>query len=162
MFELLTKWDIGLAAATALLAFGEATALWIARRKGLTRNVSRLVTHGGIGLLMIVYAWIALGWLQTFRSMGETKDFSLSPTINWSYVVLGWALALLISLEIVSHLRAIRQGLTRNVSRLAIRLVMLILMLIMLSITLQKWELFLDEYEASYITSLPKAVPRQP
>jgi hypothetical protein len=162
MFELLSKWDIGLAAATALLAFGEATALWIARRKGLTQNVSRLVTHGGIGLLMIVYAWLSLSWLQTFQLMGETGDFSLSPTINWNYVVLGWALALLISFEIVSHLRAIRQGLTRNVSRLATRLVMLILMLIMLSITVQKWDLFLDEYEASYITSLPTATPRQP
>ena len=96
-------------------------------------------------VLMIVYAWLSLSWLQTFQLMGETGDFSLSPTINWNYVILGWALALLISFEIVSHLRAIRQGLTRNVSRLATRLVMLILMLIMLSITVQKWDLFLDE-----------------
>jgi hypothetical protein len=162
MFELLSKWDIGLAAATALLALGEFVALWVARRRGLTKNVSRLVTHGFIGLLMIVYAWLALGWLQTFRSLGETRDFTLSPTINWNYVILGWALALLISFEIVAHLRAIKDGLTRNVSRLATRLVMLILMLIMLSITLQKWDLFLDEYEASYQTSIPTAAPRNP
>ncbi|MGB3562197.1 MAG: hypothetical protein WBC09_03975, partial [Thermoanaerobaculia bacterium] len=97
MFELLSKWDIALAAATALLALGEFVALWVARRRGLTRNVSRLVTHGFIGLLMIVYAWLALGWLQTYQSMGETRDFTLSPTINWNYVILGWALALLIS-----------------------------------------------------------------
>ncbi|MGB6364225.1 MAG: hypothetical protein WBG64_16285 [Thermoanaerobaculia bacterium] len=158
----MSKWDIALAAATALLALGEFVALWVARRRGLTRNVSRLVTHGFIGLLMIVYAWLALGWLQTYQSMGETRDFTLSPTINWNYVILGWALALLISFEIVAHLRAIKDGMTRNVSRLATRLVMLILMLIMLSITLQKWDLFLDEYEASYRTSIPTAAPRSP
>ena len=162
MIELLSKWDIALAAATALLALGEFAALWVARRRGLTRNVSRLVTHGLIGLLMIVYASLALGWLQTFQLMSETGDFSLSRTINWNYVILGWALALLISFEIVAHLRAIKDGLTRNVSRLATRLVMLILMLIMLSLTLQKWDLFLDEYEASYQSSLPKPTRRAP
>jgi len=162
MFELLSKWDIALAAATALLALGEFVALWIARRRGLTRNVSRLVTHGFLGLLMIVYAWLAVGWLQTYQSLAETRDFTLSPTINWNYVILGWALALLISLEIVAHLRAIKDGLTRNVSRLATRLVMLILMLIMLSITLQKWDLFLDEYEASYQSSIPTMAPHTP
>jgi hypothetical protein len=162
MFELLSKWDIALAAATALLALGEFVALWVARRRGLTRNVSRLVTHGLLGLLMIVYAGLAWCWLQTYRTLGETGDFTLSPTINWNYVILGWALALLISVEIVAHLRAIKDGLTRNVSRLATRLVMLILMLIMLSITLQKWDLFLDKYEASYRSSIPIATPRTP
>jgi hypothetical protein len=162
MFELLSKWDIALAAATAVLALGEAAALWVARRRGLTRNVSRLVTHGLLGLLMIVYAGLALRWLQTYRTLGEIRDFTLSPTINWNYVILGWALALLISIEIVAHLRAIKDGLTRNVSRLATRLVMLILMLIMLSITLQKWDLFLDKYEASYRSSIPIATPRTP
>jgi hypothetical protein len=39
---------------------------------------------------------------------------------------------------------------------------MLVLMLIMLSINLQKWELFLDQYEASYRTSIPTAAPRNP
>ena len=162
MFELLTTWDMALAAATGLLALGEAAALVVARRRGLTQNVSRLVTHGLVGLLMLVYAVISWGWLQTYQSLAEARDFTLSPTINWNYILLGSALALLLSVEILAHLRAIKDGLTRNVSRLATRLVMLILMLIMLSITLQKWDLFLDEYEASYQSSIPKPVPRTP
>ncbi len=155
MFELLSYWDLGLAAATALLALGEVAALVVARRKGLTRNVSRLVSHSLIGLLMLVYAGIGLGWLQTYRSLSNLTDLSEIPTMIWTYVILGLAISLLVSFEISAHLRAIKGGLTRNVTRLSTRLVMLILMLVMFSINLERWDLFLDQYEASYRDSIP-------
>ena len=122
MFELLSYWDLVLAAATALLALGEVAALVVARRKGLTRNVSRLVSHSLIGLLMLVYAGVGLAWLQTYRSLGIVTDLSRTPTMIWTYVILGLAISLLVSFEISEHLRAIKGGLTRNVARLTSRL----------------------------------------
>ena len=155
MFEVLSYWDIGLAVATALLALGEVRALVVARRKGLTRNVSRLVTHGLIALLMLVYARLSLGWLQTYQSLGIQTDLTEVYIMIWTYSLLGLAIALLVGLEISSHLRALGGGLTRDVTRLTTRIVMLVVMLFMLTVNLAKWDIFLDELEASYRDSIP-------
>ncbi len=159
MFEVLSYWDIGLAAATALLALGKARGHLVARRKGLTRNVSRLATHGLIGLLMLVYIRLGVGWLQTYHSLGVQPDLSGMYTMIWTYGLLGLAMALLVTLEISTHLRALGAGLTRNVSRLITCLVMLVVMLVMLSVNLRRWDLFIDELEAPYRDMNPTSAP---
>ena len=155
MFEVLSYWDMGLAAATGLLALGKVRGLVVARRKGLTRNLSRLVTHGLIGLLMVVYIWLGVGWMQTYQTLGTEPDLTGIYTMIWTYCLLGLAMALLVTLEISTHLRALSSGLTRNVSRLTTCLVMLVVMLVMLSVNTRRWDLFLDELEGSYPDSIP-------
>ena len=155
MFKVLTYWDIGLAVATALLALGKVRGLIVARRKGLTRNVSRLVTHSLIGLLMLVYARLGVGWLQTYNSLGAQPDLSGIYTMIWTYSILGMAIVLLVVLEISGHLRSLGAGLTRNVSRLITCLVMLVVMLVMLGVNVRRWDLFLDELEAPYHDMIP-------
>ena len=155
MFEVLSYWDLGLAVGTALLALGEVRGLIVARRKGLTRNVSRLVTHGLIALLMLVYAWFGVGWLQTYQSLGTQTDLTGIYTMIWTYSLWGLAIALLVGIEISSHLRALSGGLTRNVTRLTTRLVMLMVLLVMLSVNLRRWDLFIDELEAPYRDAIP-------
>ncbi len=155
MFAILSYWDLGLAAATALLALGEVRALIVARRKGLTRNVSRLVTHGLIALLMLVYIMLGVGWLRTYHSLGTEIDLTGIYTMIWTYSLLGLAIALLVGVEISAHLRALEAGLTRDVSRLTTRIVMLVVMLVMLSVNVRRWDLFLDELEAPYHDMIP-------
>ncbi len=150
MFEILSYWDIGLAAATALLALGKVRGHIVARRKGLTRNVSRLVTHGLIGLLMLVYIRLGVGWMQTYQSLGTEPDVTGIYAMIWTYCLLGLAMALLVLLEISTHFRALRSGQTRNVSRLTTCLVMLVVMFVMLSVNVWRWNLFIEEVEAPY------------
>jgi uncharacterized protein YacL len=159
MFELLTYWDIALAAATAVLALSEVATLVVARQRGLTRNVSRLVTHGAIGLLMFATAGLGWSWLQSYRSLATLTDFNNAPIFNWSYILLGVAIGVLVSFEIVAHLRAISGGLTKNVSRLAVRIVMLVLLMLMVSINMEKWNQFLDHFEESSAAAYPSRVP---
>jgi glucan phosphoethanolaminetransferase (alkaline phosphatase superfamily) len=159
MFEVLTYVDIGLAAVMVLLALGKARGHIVARRKGLTRNVSRLMAHGLIGLLMLVYVRLSVGWLQTYHSLGTDLDVSGMFTMLWVYCLLGLALVLLATLEISTHLRALSRGHTRNVSRLITCLLMLVVMLIMLGVNMKRWNAFIDELEAPYHDMIRTSTP---
>jgi hypothetical protein len=150
MFEILTYVDIGLAVVMVLFALGKARGHIVARRKGLTRNVSRLVAHVLIGLLMLAYVRLSIGWLQTYNTLGTEPDVTGMFTMLWVYCLLGLAIAVLATLEISTHLRALKRGQTRNVSRLINCLLMLVVMLIMVGVNWTRWNVFIDELEAPY------------
>jgi hypothetical protein len=152
MFEVLTYVDLGLAAVIVLFAVGKARGHIVARRKGLTSNFSRLTAHGLIGLLMLVYARLSVGWLQTYHALGTELNVTWMFTMIWVYCLLGLAILVLVTLEISTHLRSISSGETRNVSRLITCLLMLVVMLIMLGVNLTRWNAFLDKLEAPRIS----------
>ena len=150
MFEILTYVDIGLAIVMVLFALGKTRGHIVARRKGLTRNLSRLVAHVLIGLLMLAYIRLSIGWLQTYNTLGTDPDVTGMFTMLWVYCLLGLAIAILATLEISTHLRALNSGQTRNVSRLINCLVMLVVMLIMVGVNWTRWNVFIAELEAPY------------
>lgn len=150
MFEILTYVDLGLAAVIVLFAFGKAKGHIAARRKGLTHNLSRLIAHALIGLLMLVYIRLSVGWLQTYYTLGTEPDVTGMFTMLWVYCLLGLAIAVLGTLEISTHVRALRSGRTNNVSRLINCLLMLAVMLLMLGVNLGRWNAFIEELEAPY------------
>lgn len=150
MFETLTYVDIGLAVVMVLFALGKAKGHIVARRKGLTRNLSRLMAHLLVGLLMLVYIRLSVGWLQTYHTLGRDPDVTGMFTMIWVYCLLGLAIAVLSTLEISTHFRALRSGQTKNVSRLITCLLMLVVMLIMVGVNSMRWKAFIAELEAPY------------
>ena len=59
MIETLTFWEIALVSALVVLNGVEAAAAGMARWKGQTTNVSRIVIHGLIVSCALLYAWLS-------------------------------------------------------------------------------------------------------
>ena len=146
MIEKLTLWEIALVGALLVLNGTELAALGIARWKGLTSNVSRLVVHGTILLGAFIYAWLTIDFADSLTSVSYGNLAGL-PDSNWPYLVLLVAIGGMVGHELISHMRAIRAGLTRNVSRIATRVVMLILLVVMVGISELRWIVYLENLE---------------
>ncbi len=144
MIETLTWWEICFSIVIVILSAGEFVALWIARRRGLTRNVSRLVTNALLAAVAVAYAWLSLEFAEELAAVIPGTPFTQVPTANWPYLFLAVAIAAISSWELVSHLRAIKAGLTKNVSRILVRIVMLILLAGMLGISQMRWSLYIE------------------
>lgn len=144
MIQTLTWWEIALAGAVLALSCAESAALWLARSQGRTRNVSRLITHGLVVVGAIVYAWLNISWSSSLESSEWLTSFHAAPTTNWPYLVVLVAIGLLVAHELITHLRAVKAGLTRNVSRIVSRMVALILLVVIVGINELKWQLYLE------------------
>ncbi len=144
MIQTLTWFEIALAGAVLMLSVAESAALGMARWRGLTRNVSRFVTHGLVIAGTIAYCWVTFVWAKSLESPTYLTSFHLAPTANWPYVVVLAAIALVVCHELITHLRAIRMGLTRNVSRIVSRIVSLVLLVVMTGICQLRWQLYLE------------------
>ncbi len=155
--EVYSRWEIALAGVILLLALAELLSLVIARKRGLTHNISRLVSHFALSLLLLVYIALTWIWKESLALTGPSR--SEAPTANWTYLLLAAVIGILVSREVLSHLRARRQGLTRNLSRLVTHLAMLILLLVMVGINLAKWDAYLQRLEETYQESLTAAGP---
>ncbi len=147
MIETLTFWEIALVSALVVLNGVEAAAAGLARWKGLTTSVSRIVSHGLIVSCALVYAWLAMEFSASLVSVryGNLADL---PVSNWPYIAGLAGIAATIAYELIAHLRAIGAGLTQNVSRVATRVVMLILLVVMVGISELRWVVYLDRLEA--------------
>ncbi len=75
----------------------------------------------------------------------QLTNYNQIPTANWPYLVLAVAIAMAVSWELISHLRALKAGLTCNISRIVSRGVMLILLAVMVGISEIRWQLYLEE-----------------
>ncbi len=157
MIEILTWWEIALVGAVVLLAVAEAVAMGVARWQGRTRNLTRLVSHALIACCAIVYGWLMLRFSASLAGV-DWINFSQAPDDNWPYLVALAAIGVLVSHELISHLRAIREGRTRNVSRLMSRGVMLLLLVLMVGINEVRWQLYLDHLKHLGETQPPAAV----
>ncbi len=145
MIQMLTWWEIALAMAIALVAGAETLSMGIARGRGLMRSTPRLLAHAGVVVGVCIYGWLTLEWSNSLEEAVYLTDFSQVPTANWPYLVLAVTISAVIAWELISHLRALKAGLTRNISRIVSRGVMLILLAVMVGISEVRWQLYLED-----------------
>ena len=151
MLRLLVLWEVELALAIFLVATGEYIGLVFARRQGLTRNVSRLVTHGFMAALSLIYAAGALWWWRALRQPEALAGVVDSPAVNWTYLPLGTMIGVVACYELWQHARAMALGLTRSVPRLITHLVMVLLIVMLIGLSVSRWQFYVDEYGASSV-----------
>jgi hypothetical protein len=150
VIETYTWWEIALAIAVFVLAGNEYFQLYLARQRGLTGNVSRLVTHGLVMVLLVMYVAYTLYWTRWVEAPDFLLHLNEGSSVNWTYLLLGLILGIIFSYELVSLWQARQLGRTTNTSRLVTHGVMLVLLLVMIGISLQKWDLYLDKLARAY------------
>ena len=154
MIRTLATWELLLLAAFVLVLGEELVALLVARRKGLTRNVSRVVTFSLLLVLAVIYALLELSWLRFDESASGMEALRRLPTANWGYLVLGVMIALVLAYEVSALVQARIAGLTSTISRLLALLIAIVLLLVLLGISQVKWNLYLERLDAIYSESL--------
>jgi hypothetical protein len=150
-----TLLEILLATAVFLLALVELWGIVRARRDGRSKNVSRVVSHLLMLLLLVAYAAFAWSYLPLEASTRAIEEFN-TPTFNWTYLIPGVILTILAVWEALTVYRARRAGLTDNVSRLLTHCVMVLVLLVMMGLSVRKWDRYLDRLEASYSQGIPQ------
>ena len=154
MISTLATWELWLLGAFVLVVGEELVALLLARRKGLTRNVSRVATFSLLLLLAGSYAILEIRWLRFEESAIGMEALRRLPTANWGYLLLGVMIALVLAYEVSALVQARMAGLTSTVSRLAALLIAVVLLLVLLGISQVKWNLYLERLDAIYSESL--------
>ena len=155
MFGSYTILEILLAAAVFLLAVVELRGVVRARRDGRSKNLSRVISHSAMLVLLVAYAAIAWSYLPLESAPGGIVTFN-TPTFNWTYLLIGVMLTLLAAWESLSLYRARRAGLTDNVSRLVTHGVMVLVLFAMMGLSVRKWDRYLERLEATYAQSIPE------
>lgn len=145
-------WEIVLVVGVVLLAAREFVALWAARRAGKTENFSRLVYHGTLTALAVVYSWIAVNWTRDLD--GTVTVGEGHPAIaEWGlFVVAGMLFVAVYSLVTLAWAR--RFGLTSTVKRWVTHLVMAAFVLLIGVINLSRWQMYFGLLEQSYEESI--------
>lgn len=154
MIQTFTWLEVGVAAAILLLAGNELIGLVLARRQGLTRNVSRLVTYSSLMVLGLVYGALSLRGSAAMTAADPLAGMRQAPTANWPYLVAAVMIAVVASYEVASHVGALRSGLTTNVSRLVSLAGVLVLLVVLLGISAAKWDLYLERLESTYLEAI--------
>ena len=154
MFTSFTSLEVLLGIGVFLLAAHELRGVLGARRDGRSTNVSRVITHGVMMLLLGVYFAFALSYYPLEASDAAIVSFD-TPVVNWSYVVLGLLLMVIAGWEGVSLVRARSQRLTRNLSRLVSHSMMVVMLLAMMGLSSQRWGHSLDRLHASCSQDIP-------
>jgi hypothetical protein len=154
-----TLLEILLATAVFLLAANELRGVIRARREGRSQNLSRVVSHAAMLVLLIAYVAFAWSYLPLEASDSAIADFN-TPTFNWTYLIPGVIVAILAAWESLSIYRARRAGLTENTSRLVTHSVMVLVLVVMMGLSIRKWDRYLERMEATYAESIPAAGER--
>ncbi len=154
MIRTLATWELLLLGAFVLVVAEELAALLMARRRGLTRNVSRVVTFSSLLVLAAIYAVLELRWVRFDEAADGMEALRRLPTANWGYLVLGLMIAVVLSYEVSALVQARKAGLTSTVSRLLALLIAMVLLLVLLGISQAKWNLYLERLDAIYSESL--------
>ena len=131
MLAIIGWWEFALACGVLLLAAAEVVGLIAARRAGLTRNVSRLVTHGLLVALSALYAWLAVWWSGSMSGSVEGLVGSRFGIANWGFLVLAGMLGLVLY-ELVAQIWAMHIGYTRSIPRLVTHVAMATIVTLML------------------------------
>ena len=160
MIRTLATWELLLLGAFVLVVGEELVALLMARRRGLTRNVSRVVTFSSLLALATIYALLEVQWVRFDENAVGMEALRRLPTANWGYLVLGVMIALVLAYEVSALVQARKAGLTSTVSRLLALLIAVVLLLVLLGISQMKWNLYLDRLDSIYSESLlPSDMP---
>ena len=135
--------------AFALVVGKELVGLLVARRKGLTRNVSRVVTFSALLVLAVFYGLYELRWLRLDETAGPEALRTL-PKANSGILVLGVMIALVLAYEVSALVQARIAGLTSSMSRLTALLIAVFLLLVLLGISQVRFDIYLDQLDAIY------------
>ncbi len=147
--------EILLAAAVFLLASTELRGVIRARREGRSTNVSRLISHTAMLVLLLAYVAFAWSYLPLEATAGGIDKFN-TPTFNWTFLIPGVIVAILAAWESLSIYRARRAGITDNTSRLLTHSVMVLVLVVMMGLSVRKWDRYLQRMEATYAQSIPQ------
>ena len=133
-----------LALIVGLLTANEVRGILAARIAGRSRNLSRLLSH--IVMLLLLGPWVGYSfyWVKVMEAPGVTIETFGSSALNLQYLLLGVGLILIATWEILSLSRARRAGFTTNVSRLVSHVVILALVVLMVGLSLIKWNQLAD------------------
>ncbi|HVR29867.1 MAG TPA: hypothetical protein VMS86_10090 [Thermoanaerobaculia bacterium] len=159
MLSSYTILEVLLAAAVFLLALLELRGVVRARLDGRSKNLSRILSHAAMLVLLVAYVAFAWSYLPLESADGAIVTFN-TPTFNWTYLLLGVMLTFLAAWESLCILRARRVGLTDNLSRLVTHGVMVLVLLVMMGLSVRKWDHYLHRLEASYGQSIPQVAIR--
>lgn len=151
--------EILLAIAVFLLAANELRGIVRARREGRSQNLSRVISHAAMLVLLLAYVAFAWSYLPLEASAGEINGFN-TPTFNWTYLIPGVIVTILAAWESLSIYRARRAGLTENNSRLMTHSVMVLVLVVMMGLSVRKWDRYLERMEATYVESIPHTTAR--
>ena len=139
-----TAGEAVLAALVAVLTVNEIRGIVGARLAGRSKNLWRLLSH--VIMLLLLGPWVGYTyyWVEVMEAPGITVDTFGSSALNLPYMLLGVGLILIASFEILALYRARREGSTKNVSRLVSHALIVALVLTMLSLSLLKWNEYLE------------------
>ena len=146
--------EILLAVAVFLLALTELGGILRARREGRSKNLSRVLSHAA--MLVLLLAYVAFAWSFLPLEAGRREVQFNTPTFNWTYLIPGIIVAILAAWESLNLYRARRAGLTENTSRLVTHGVMVLVLLVMMGLSVRKWDRYLERMEATYAESIPE------
>lgn len=131
-----------LALPVALLTANEMRGLLAARTAGRSRNLSRLLSHTVMLVLLGPWVGYSFYWVEVMEAPGVTIETFGSSALNLPYLLLGVGLIVIATWEILALYRARRKGATSNVSRLVSHIVIVALVVVMVGLSLLKWNEF--------------------
>jgi len=108
-----------------ILASWELWGIWLARRKGLTKNISRLLTHSLMLLLALTLIVQFLYWRTSIQKF-------IPGVKNIPYIILLVFTLILTFIEATGILKARIKHLTKNISRLITHFLMCIIAFILI------------------------------
>lgn len=159
MIKTLVLLEVGLAAAIFLLAAAQYLGLSQARREGRTQNVSRLVTYGALMALTVIYAVGNLIWLASAPDLQDLGSIEDLPTVNWTFLIIAVMIGILAAWDLVTHIRFVLTNQPHYKPRLMTAIAMVLLMVLLVGLNLSRWEVYLDEVQATYAESIPDETP---
>lgn len=142
-----------------LLAVYEFAGVLRARLQNLTRSTGRVVMRGTVVATLVVLLWQHLGWRAYIAGL-SASDLGHPRLFNVPYVLCNVSIGLigiLVARELVSLARAMRQGLTKNVSRFVTSVLILLCLLPILKETMGMWDQYTEAL--SRVASAPRFPP---
>ncbi len=162
MIRIITIWELLVLSALVLLVGRELVALLQARRKGLTRNVSREVTFSTLLALAVGYGALAVRWLNVDVSIGTVEDLHRLPLANWGHLVLLVMIIVILTYELTALVYARGSGLTSNVTRLVSFSASILMLLVLLGMSEIRWDLYFERRLEAVQLTVPMAEDSEP
>lgn len=126
-----------------LISLYELIGVWNARRRRLTKNISRLISYLAICLISIALCTDTFSWMNyiTYITEGKWQEVTF---INWPFLLISISMGFLIFYEFTGIYYAKKNKLTKNISRLITHFVMLCLFCLLIFLSIKRWNIYLE------------------
>ena len=139
MLRSYTAQETFLAAIVLALTLFELRGVILARLAGHSKNLSRMLTHLAMLVLLVLWLSYTFYWSSVMSAPGVSFASFGSTALNLPYLLLGIGLVLIATVEILALFRARREGHTKNVSRLFTHFLIVLAVLTMVALSVQEW-----------------------